>query len=130
MLHVPPAHSADMAVRSGANAPPIITPPIAKVVAGGGRGNPGPPSSPLPPQTPPPPIAKVGAGAVRGILCPVADLVPLKPGGGKPLVSQFVHVCLHVIGGRRQLTAPDAPRKRRPLLEDGGVGGDVFWPAR
>src|SRR6218665_3827246 len=128
MLHVPPAHSADMAVRSGANAPPIITPPIAKVVAGGGGGSPRPPAGFVP--LPPPPIAKVVAGAVRGILCPVADLVPLKPGGGKPLVSQFVHVCLHVIGGRRQLTAPDAPRKRRPLLDDERVGADVFWPAR
>src|SRR6218665_1291731 len=102
MLHVPPAHSADMAVRSGANAPPIITPPIAKVVAGAGGGGPR----------------------------PAADLVPPKPGGGNPLISQFVHVGLHVIGGCRQLTAPDAPRKRRPFLDNERVGADVFRLAR
>ncbi len=52
VLGVPPAHAADVAVRAGADAPPVVTAPVAEVVA----------------------------RSMRVVGRPVADLVPVEPG--------------------------------------------------
>ena len=100
MLRVPPAHAADVAVRAGADAPPVVAPPVAEVVP----------------------------GAVRGIRRPVAHLVPVVPGGAEQLVGELVHVGLEVVDGLGELAATDLPGELGAVLDDERVRAQVVGP--
>ena len=102
MLRVPPAHAADVAVRAGADAPPVVAAPVAEVVA----------------------------RAVRGIRRPVAHLVPLVARGAEELVGELVHVGLEVVVGLGELAAADLPGELRAVLDDEGVGAHVVGALR
>ncbi len=97
MFDVPPPHAADVAVRAGADAPPVAAGPVEQVV----------PASP---------------GRRGG---PVRDLVPAEPGGRQRRLRGQVAVRGHVVGRLRQLAAADPGGQPGAVLHDQGVRADV-----
>ena len=94
MLDVPPAHAADVAVRSGSDAPPVLAGPVGEVVAR--------------------PVSHVAR--------PVADLVPVVPGGGERRVRELVQLGREVVVGLRHLAFGDLAGQLRARLDDERVG--------
>ena len=99
---VPPPGAADVAVRAGADAPPVVAQPVALVVP----------------------------GALRARRGPVAHLVPLHPRRGQHLVGEQVAVGEVVVVGRRDLAAADLHGEAGALLDDEGVRAQVVRLAR
>src|SRR4249920_734967 len=98
MLDVPPPHATDMAVSSRSDPPPMMTAPVAQIVATAGRRTGGP-----------------VAHLVRRVAC-----------GCEPLVGDQVLVCKIILIGSRELAAPDPSRQPGTLLHDQCVGADVL----
>ena len=98
MLDVPPAHATYMAVSSWADPPPMMTAPVAQIVATAGR-------------------------RARG---PVAHLVRRVACGRESLIGDQVLVRKIILIGSRELTAPDPCRQPGTFLHDQCVGADVL----
>ncbi len=98
MLHVPPAHTAHVAVCTGARAPPVATEPVAEVV-------------PAP-------------GLRRGR--PVRHLVPPQPRRRQHRIDHLVALGENVVVGGRDLPSPHPARQRRAFLDDQRVRRHVI----
>src|SRR5215211_3390605 len=99
MLEVPPTHAAQMAVRSWADAPPMVAAPVAQIVA----------------------------TAARHTLGPVAHLVRPVARCGELVVSDQILIGKIILIGGRELTAPDPRRQPGAVFHDQRVGADVLW---
>src|SRR5215204_4274564 len=98
MLDVPPPHATHMAVRPRTDAPPVVAPPVTKIVATAGRRT----------------------------SRPVADLVGRMAGGVKPLVRNQVLISKIILIRRRELAAPDPSRQPGAFFNNQCIGADVL----
>ena len=102
VFDVPPPHPADVAVRTGADPPPVAAGPVQQVVR-----------------------------AARGrVGCPVRHLVPLQSRGGEQFVGHDVAVGQHVVVERGQLAAAHPGGEPGAFFHDERVGGDVVRAGR
>ena len=100
MPHVPPAGAADVAVRAGAEPPPVAAGPVQQVV----------------------PAARVAG------FRPVRDLVPGEARLPEQVVGDQVPVGQRVVVRRGDLAAAHPGGQPGALLDDQRVGGDVIRP--